>query len=211
MSDIFDYNESEAEIILEDNLVTKDEDINLTAKDPTMSKILLGAGWDLNAFDADALDLDVSLFLLDKDDMTRVDEDFVFYNNMSVLDGGVDHSGDSRTGAGDGDDEAIVLDLHKIPFDIVRIPIVISIYQGYEKEQNMGMVRNSYLRIVNHANAHEILRFKLDKELIDRPETAVICGELRREGPKWHFQAKIEFLAGGLGAFATRYGIIVQE
>src|SRR5690242_8225841 len=133
MADIFDTRYEGKEVELSDGRVNVGDDVNLTAKDPTMHKLLVGAGWDLNAFNADALDLDISMFMIGKDDKTRVDEDFVFYNQIEAFDGGVRHGGDSRTGAGDGDDETISIDLHAVPFDILKIVFVLSIYKGEEK------------------------------------------------------------------------------
>src|SRR5690349_11201078 len=104
MVDILDTRFEGKEIELSDGRVSLGDDINLTAKDPSLNKLVIGVGWDLNAFNADALDLDFSLFMLNKDGVTRADEDFVFYNQPVCLDGGIKHGGDSRTGAGDGDD-----------------------------------------------------------------------------------------------------------
>ena len=210
-SDIFDSSFDPESVQLEDNFVEQGEDINLTSKDPTLHSILVGAGWDLNAFNADALDLDLSLFLLNKDGQTRVDADFIFYNQPETLEGAIKHNGDSRTGAGDGDDESITVDLRGVPFDVMQIAIFISVYKGYEKEQNVGMVRNAYVRIVNAENTHELCRFELDEVLNDKEETGVIVGYLNREGPKWHYKADVEFVAGGLSEIAKRYGLIINQ
>ncbi len=212
MVDIFDPSyDKDVEIKVSDNKVTKGDDINLTAKDPTMNNIVVGVGWTLNAFDADTLDLDISCFLLNKDGKTRVDEDFVFYNNMEGCDGAVCHNGDNLTGAGDGDDETISIDLSGVPFDIVKIMFVFSIYRGEEKGQGMGSVRNGYLRVVNASNTQEILRYDIQSEVEGHEETAMLIASINREGPKWHFEAVGEFVDGGLGAVATEYDIIVHQ
>ncbi len=211
MTDIFDTRFEGKEIQLDDGRVSLGDDINLTAKDPTMYKLMVGMGWDLNVFNADALDLDVSLFLLGKDGLTRSDDDFVFYNQPMTCEGGIRHGGDSRTGAGDGDDESIAIDLHMVPFDVMKIVFVLSIYKGLEKNQNMGMVRNSYLRLVNEANNMELLRYELPAILEDRPETGVIVGSLNREGPKWHFTPLADFAENGLKDFAERFGMIIVQ
>ena len=101
MSDIFDTRFEGKEVQIDDNKVVIGDDMNLMAKDPSLHNIIIGAGWDVNAFDADVLDLDLSLFFVDKHGQTQADEDFVFYNNPVILDGAVKHHGDSRTGAGD--------------------------------------------------------------------------------------------------------------
>ena len=187
------------------------EEINLKEKDPTLRKIVLGAGWDGFSYNSDALDLDLSLLLLDKDRMTRVDEDFIFYNQPEAINGGIRHRGDNRTGAGDGDDETISVFLEAIPFDVFHAYTVMSIYQGYEKEQNLSMVRNSYIRLYNEENQDELIRFKMDGELKGQMETAVVVAALNREGPKWHFKPMMEYYMGGLTEIAKKYGMIVKD
>lgn len=212
MADILDTRFADKAVEIDDGRVQLGQDINLLVKEPSLKKIVIGVGWDLNTYDADALDLDVSLFMLDKNDKTTVDEDFVFYNQKETLGGGVKHGGDSRTGAGEGDDEAIFVDLTQVPFGIQKLVIALSIYRGEEKEQTLSKVQKSYVRIMNAETNLELVRFELDKHLEDHKETAVIIGSVNREGPKWHFTPLAEFVEGGLGAIATRYGcIIVQQ
>ncbi len=209
--DIFDTRFKEKKIELDDNRAKIGDDINLTAKDPTIKRVLIGAGWDLNAFDADALDLDLSVIMINKENTTGADDDFIFYNNMDAYESAIKHNGDSRTGAGDGDDESITIDLQGVPFDVVKFLFVISIYKGEEKAQNMEMVRNAYIRVVNAENGHEFIRYELDDDLKDKTETAMIAASLNREGPKWHFTPLGEFVEGGLGAVAGRYGLVIAQ
>jgi tellurium resistance protein TerD len=211
MVDILDTKFEGKEIKLEDNKVKIGDEVNLTALDPRLRKILVGAGWDMNAFNADALDVDLSVFLIDKNEMTRVDEDFVFYNNTEACAGAVRHGGDSTTGAGDGDDESIAVDLQEIPFDVMRLLFVVSIYKGEEKEQNVGMIRNAYLRIASAESGHEYVRYDMTPDLQDKTETAVVAAVLNREGPKWHFKPVGEYVEGGLAAIAKRYGLIIAQ
>lgn len=212
MSDIFDTQFEGKEVELESNEITLGDEINLFEKDPSLRNILVGAGWDLNTFGgADDLDLDISVFLLDKDQMTRVDGDFIFYNQTEALDGAIKHNGDNRTGAGDGDDETISIDLQGIPFDILQVVLVLSIYKGVEKQQNVGTLRNAYVRIVNAENLFEICRYKLDEILEDKEETGVVIGYINREGPKWHFKPDAELIPAGLGEVARRYGLIINQ
>lgn len=211
MVDIFDTRFEGKDIELEGSFADLGDDINIIEKDPTLKKVLIGSGWDVNAFNAATLDMDLSLFLLDKNGKTRVDEDFVFYNEREVLDGGIKHHGDSRTGAGDGDDECISVDFEKLPFDIMQVMIVLSVYKGYEREQDMGMIRNAYVRIVNEDTGIEILRFNLDEHLKDHAEKAVLAVTLNREGPKWHFKPLMEFVKGGLSEVATQYGCVINQ
>lgn len=211
MTDIFDTRFEGKEIELGDNKILLGEDLNLTAKDPTLKKVHIGVGWDLNVFDSDVLDLDVSLFMVDKNGQTRVDEDFVFYNNMETLNGGVKHNGDSRTGAGKGDDESFTIDLHAVPFDIVQLLFSLTIYKGEEKEQRLGQVRNAYIRVLNAETMHEITRYEMDADLEDKEYTAMIVAVLNREGPKWHFRPVCEFVDGGMRTLAQRYGLIIMQ
>jgi len=169
----------------------------------------VGVGWDLKAFESDPLDLDVSIFLLDKDDRTRIDEDFIFYHNLRDKDGAVSHQGDSRTGAGEGDDEIITIDLMELPFDIIKIAFVLSIYNLDYKDHDFSMVKNVYFRIVNDNSEAEIFRFELDEELSEHE--GLIIGYLERMGAEWIFHAVGETVEGGLGKIASDYGIVVLE
>ncbi len=210
-NDIFDPTLDEVEVEISDNRITKGEEVNLMEKDPTMTNVMVGMGWVLNSFDADTLDLDVSCFLLNNEGKTVVDEDFVFYNNLEARDGAVVHNGDNMTGAGDGDDESISIDLNAVPFEIMKIMFVISIYKGDEKDQQMSSVRSPYIRLINSSNGFEILRYELTEDMKDSEgETAMLVASLNREGPKWHFEAVGELVQGGLAKVATDYDIIVH-
>lgn len=211
MVDIFDTQFENKNVNLDGGFVSLGEDMNLNEKDQTLRKIVIGAGWDSFSFNSNDLDLDLSLFLLNKDGMTRVDEDFIFYNQPEAINGGIRHRGDNRTGAGDGDDETIAVFLEAIPFDILHAYIVLTIYHGYEKEQHMGMARNAYVRLVNEETGDEIVRYKMDVDLKDRLETGVVVAGLNREGPKWHFKPLMEFHQGGLTEISQKYGMVVKE
>ena len=118
--DIFDTRFEGKDIELTSNRVNLDDDIILSDKDPALQNLTVAVGWDSKAFGGQAVDVDISLFLLDKDDMTRKNEDFVFYNQMDTEEGAIKHEGDNRIGAGEGDDETILIDLHGIPYDILE-------------------------------------------------------------------------------------------
>ncbi len=210
MVDIFDTSLENVEVEVSDNRITKGENVNLSSLDPTMSNVVVSMGWDLNAFDADTLDLDLSCFLLNKDNVTRFDEDFIFYNNLQDRDESVVHNGDSRTGAGDGDDESVSINLNGIPFEATKVIFVLSIYRGEEKEQTLAGLRNSYIRILNASNSQELARYDLTPEVVGSKETGMLVASLNREGPKWHFEALGEFVEGGLAKIATNYDIIVH-
>lgn len=186
------------------------EQVNLTRLDPTLNKIMIGVGWDVVGFESEAPDLDASIFLLDKTGKTRNDDDFIFYNNLRSANGEVEHRGDNRTGAGDGDDEVIIADLATMPYDVVSLNFVISIYDAGVREHNFKSVRNCFLRISNPDTGIELMRFNLDKEFKeDLKATAVLVGTLMREGPNWFFDGIGTLEPGGLPKIATDYGIIV--
>lgn len=186
------------------------EQVSLTKLDPTLKYITVGVGWDVIGFENEAPDLDASVFLLDRHDKTAADEDFVFYNCLKSADGSVVHEGDNRTGAGDGDDEIIHIDLMALPFEVSRTAFVVSIYEAALRNHTFNNVRNCFLRIINKETKTEIMRFNLDKEFQENPKTtALIVGMLIREGPNWYFEGTARFEAGGLGKIATDYGIIV--
>lgn len=207
-----DYLEDMPEIIGANdpqNKVVRGEEVNVTVKDPTINEIMVGVGWDLKKFDSKPLDLDVSIFLLNSHDKTRVDSDFIFYNNMIGADGSVKHMGDSRTGAGEGDDEMMFINLNELPYDIAKISFVLSIYDMDFEGHDFSMVKNVYFRIVNKESKHELFRYELDDEL-DANE-GLIIGYLERVGAEWLFQAVGETVKDGLGKIADDYGMVIQE
>lgn len=195
------------------NKLRPGDEMNVTKKDPTIKTVTAGMGWAFRGFDAEAPDLDVCVFLLDKHGQTRVDEDFIFYNNRMGGDGSVRHLGDSRTGAGDGDDEQIELNLATLPFEIVKIVFVLSLYNldvGLES-QNFSMVRNVYFRLFNQETRHEIFRLEVDEHVIGMEGNGMIFGELDRIGSEWLFTAHVEPIKGGLAKIAADYGIMVMQ
>lgn len=211
VDDILDTRFEGKDVDLSGNRLNLGDEVNLTMKDPSLKNLHIGMGWDLNAFDADVLDLDVSVFLLDKNDMTKADEDFIFYNNLQDATGSVKHLGDSRTGAGDGDDESISIDMHAVTYDVYKVVFVISIYRGEEKQQSLKKLQNAFIRLVNKDTNIELCRYELSKHLEDKLETSMIVGILNREGPKWHFIPKADFVEGGLGAIAKKYGCLITQ
>lgn len=192
------------------NKMKRGDSLDLSLKDPTLKKATIGVGWDLRAFEGEPIDLDFCVFLLDKRNVTRVDSDFVFYNNPVGSDGAVRHTGDSRTGAGDGDDEVVHINLQALPFDVSKIVFAISIYDlETDSNLNFDRVRNVFFRLVNRDTGHELFRYELDSDM--GQHSALVIGELERVGPKWVFHAQGESIEGGLTKLATRYGIIVAE
>jgi tellurium resistance protein TerD len=195
----------------EPNLIRlkRGEEINITKLDPTIRDITVGIGWDLKRFEGDPVDVDACVFLLDKNNKTVVDEDFVFYGNLIARDGAVKHLGDSRTGAGDGDDEKIIIDLMALPFEVVRIVFTLSIYDLDDSNNDFSMVKNVYFRVENNNTTLETFRFELDGEL--GTGTGLIIGALERMGSEWIYQALGEPADGGLVKIATDYGLIISQ
>ncbi|MCB9990362.1 MAG: TerD family protein [Rhodospirillales bacterium] len=187
------------------------EYIDLVEKVPTLKRIVIGAGWDQLSPEADLVDVDLSLFLCDKTDKTRIDEDFIFYNNPKACDGAVRHLSDSRTGAGAGDDEEVFLDLNGVPFDVIKIVCVLSIYDPEIKGHNFNMVKNIYMRIVNKDDGEEVFRYAPPEDKLKGASTAVVLGTLIREGPRWIYEAAAEVTGAGLAKVATDYGLIIKE
>ncbi len=192
------------------NYISKGEYIDLLEKDPTMKNITIGAGWDQKAFEEEPVDVDLSLFLLDKTEMTRIDEDFIFYNNDRACEGAIQHLMDNRTGAGEGDDENVFIDLNGVPFDIVKIIFVFSIYDPEIKGHHFGMVKNMFFSITNKDDGQEIARYRIDPD-DQKGGNAMIVTTLIREGPKWILEASADVSNAGLAKVATDYGIIIKE
>ncbi|MBL4588770.1 MAG: TerD family protein [Alphaproteobacteria bacterium] len=204
------------------NKVSQGDTVELLELAPQLKKGIVGVGWDLIGFDESAADLDVSLFLLDKNDQTREDEDFVFYGNLETLDGGINHSGDSRSGAGSGDDEQIIIDFSVIPFDVTKIVVTLTIYDPDTKGYSFNNVRNVYMRLEDKDKdtEQELFRYFLDKELKAVPKdivndtnelcvNALYIGCFRRDANSWIFDALGEMDEGGLAKIATKYGMVI--
>lgn len=192
-------------------LIKRGDYLDLLRKDPTLKKIRIGAGWEQRLMEEERIDIDLSAFILDARGMTRVDEDFIFYNNESGAGGGIKHLGDSRTGAGEGDDEALTIDLSALPFDIHRVVFAISIYDEEGKGHNFSLVRDVFLRVVNEEDQNEICRFIFQGEDELKGGNAIYVATMIREGPKWHFEVQADVVNGSLAEIATKYGIVVRE
>lgn len=170
----------------------------------SLTKVIVGLGWDVNRYDGGAdFDLDAAAFMLGANGKVRSDADFIFYNNKNGA--GVTHTGDNRTGAGDGDDEQIAVDLTAVPLDVEKIAFTVTIDQAESRGQNFGMVENSFIRIVDEATGTELLKYDLGEDY--SIETAVVVAELYRNNGEWKFNAIGSGFQGGLGALCANYGI----
>ncbi len=181
--------------------------------DKSMSMALVGLGWDINQYDSGAdFDLDASAFLLGADGKVRKDEDFIFYGNLKSADGAVRHTGDNLTGEGDGDDEVLIIDFTKVPADVQKIAITVTIYEAQQRGQNFGQVSNAYVRVARMANENdmagsEVLKFDLVEEF--SIETALVVCEIYRNNGDWKFNAVGAGYQGGLEALCRSFGVNV--
>jgi len=183
----------------------KGGNVNLSKEAPGLSKVIIGLGWDPRATDGKEFDLDGSAFLLKADGKVRGDSDFIFYNNLKSTDGSVTHTGDNRSGEGDGDDERVVVDLSQVPAEIDRLAVSVTIHEAEQRNQNFGMVSRAYIRCLNADGEKEIARYDLSED--GSVETAMIFGELYRAGSEWKFRAVGQGYKGGLGPLARSYGV----
>lgn len=178
-----------------------------------MTMALIGLGWDVNQYDGGAdFDLDASAFILGANGKVRSDADFIFYNNLESVDGSVRHTGDNLTGEGDGDDEVLIIDFSKVPADVQKIAITVTIYDAQARGQNFGQVSNAYVRVARMANENdttgtEVLKFDLVEEF--SIETAIVVCEIYRNNGEWKFNAVGSGYQGGLAALGKAYGVNV--
>lgn len=187
--------------------LSKGGNVNLSKEAPGLNKIIVGLGWDARATDGAAFDLDASAFLVKLDGKVRSDSDFIFYNQLKSTCGSVEHTGDNKTGAGEGDDETIKVELSKVPADLDKIVFAVTINDADTRKQNFGQVSHAYIRIVNEEGGVEIARYDLSEDA--SVETAMIFGEIYRVGTDWKFKAVGQGFAGGLGPLATSFGVSV--
>jgi tellurium resistance protein TerD len=183
----------------------KGGNVNLSKEAPGLTRVIVGLGWDPRATDGAAFDLDGSAFLLKSDAKVRGDNDFIFYNNLKSSDGSVLHNGDNTTGAGEGDDETLLVDLSKVPADIDKVSFCVTIHEAEARKQNFGMVGKAFIRCLNADGNAELTRYDLSED--GSTETAMIFGELYRAGSEWKFKAVGQGFKGGLGPLARSFGV----
>ncbi|KAB8057862.1 chemical-damaging agent resistance protein C [Janthinobacterium sp. FT14W] len=183
----------------------KGGNVNLSKEAPNLKKIIVGLGWDPRSTDGATFDLDGSAFLLKSDGKVRGDSDFIFYNNLKSTDGSVVHTGDNQTGEGEGDDERIEIDLTRVPNDIDRISITVTIHDADARRQNFGMISKAFIRCLNAEGEREIARYDLSED--SSTETAMIFGEIYRYNGEWKFKAIGQGFNGGLGPLARSFGV----
>ena len=184
----------------------KGERISLEKVAPSLAAGFIGLGWDINSTDTGGdFDLDASVFLLGANDKLVSDQHFIFYNNLVSPDSenSVKLLGDNRTGEGDGDDEGVIVDLRKVPPEVEKIVVTVTIYEAAKRKQNFGQVSNAYIRLVDVQTKDEILRYDLSEDF--SIETAVVMAELYKKDNEWRLNAVGNGFEGGLQALLNRY------
>lgn len=189
--------------------LSKGQKVSLTKDNPGLQSVVVGLGWDVNAFDTGGdFDLDAAAFLLTDTGKVSSAGDFVFFGNLRHSSGAVEHLGDNTTGAGDGDDEQIRINLSAVPANISKIAFTVTIYEAEARRQNFGQVSNAFIRIYNEATGEEMLRYDLGEDF--SIETAAVFGELYKNGAEWKFNAIGSGYQGGLAALCANFGVEVE-
>jgi tellurium resistance protein TerD len=186
--------------------LSKGERISLEKVSPNLQAAFIGLGWDTKVTDTGHdFDLDSSTFLLGADEKLISDKHLIFYNNLTSPDPdqSVKQMGDNKTGAGEGDDEALIVDLRKVPDDVAKIVITVTIHEAEKRKQNFGQVRNAFVRLMDVQTKEELVRYDLAEDY--STETAMIMAELYRKDGDWRLNAVGEGYEGGLPALVDRY------
>ncbi|GAA3050466.1 tellurium resistance protein TerD [Streptomyces olivoverticillatus] len=187
--------------------LSKGGNVSLTKEAPGLTAVTVGLGWDVRTTTGTDFDLDASAIAVNAGGRVYSDSHFVFFNNTATPDQTIVHTGDNTTGQGDGDDESIKVNLAGLPADVDKIVFPVSIYDATTRAQNFGQVRNAYIRIVNQAGGAEIARYDLSEDAAT--ETAMVFGELYRNGAEWKFRAVGQGYASGLAGIAKDFGVNV--
>ena len=187
--------------------LSKGGNVSLTKEAPGLTAALAGLGWDARTTTGEDVDLDASALMVDANSRIISDAHFIFFNNLRSPDGSVEHTGDNLTGEGEGDDEVIKVNLQGVPQEVDKIVVTVSIYDAENRRQSFGQVRNAFIRVVNQADNAEITRYDLSEDA--STETAMIFGEVYRNGAEWKFRAVGQGYSTGLSGIARDFGVNV--
>ena len=187
--------------------LSKGGNVSLTKEAPGLTAITVGLGWDVRTTTGTDFDLDASAIVLDASGKVLSDKHFVFFNNTATPDQTVVHAGDNLTGQGEGDDEQIKVNLAGLPAEADKLVFPVSIYDAENRSQNFGQVRNAFIRVVNQNGDAEIARYDLSEDAAT--ETAMVFGEIYRNGAEWKFRAIGQGYASGLRGIAQDFGVNV--
>ncbi|MDQ2797447.1 MAG: TerD family protein [Actinomycetota bacterium] len=185
--------------------LNKGGNVSLTKEAPGLTAVLVGLGWDARTTTGADFDLDASALMVGTNGKIPSDAHFVFFNNLTSPDGSVEHTGDNLTGEGEGDDEVIKVNLAGVPAEVDKIVVTVSIYDAEARTQAFGQVRNAYIRVVNQADNNELTRYDLSEDASS--ETAMVFGEVYRNGGEWKFRAVGQGYSTGLAGIARDYGV----
>ena len=187
--------------------LAKGGNVSLSKVAPNLTEALVGLGWDVRTTTGLDFDLDASALMLGAGGKVLSDAHFVFYNQLTSPDGSVRHTGDNRTGEGEGDDESIELDLLTVPQDVQKIVFAVSIHDAEARRQSFGQVHGAFIRLVNRADGSEVVRYDLSEDA--STETAMVFGEVYRYSGEWKFRAVGQGYASGLRGIAQDFGVDV--
>jgi tellurium resistance protein TerD len=185
--------------------LSKGQNVSLSKTDPSLTKLVIGLGWDSRSTDGQDFDIDASAFMISEAGKVRSDADFIFFNQLRSGCGSVEHTGDNRTGEGEGDDEQIKVNLSSVPQAIQKVVITVTIHDAEQKGQSFGQVGNAFIRVINEETQVEVVRYDLSEDY--STETAMIFGEVYRHNGEWKFKAVGQGYAGGLGAMCKQFGV----
>lgn len=186
----------------------KGQNVSLSKEAPGLKEVGFGLGWDARSTDGSDFDLDASALILGEDGKVLSDQHFIFYNNTTDPSGAVVHTGDNKTGEGEGDDERIAIDVSKMVAEVNKVVFVVTIHEAETRNQNFGQVSNAFIRAINNADNTEIARYDLSEDA--SVETAMIFGEFYRHGEEWKFKAVGQGYAGGLAGVAGDFGVNIS-
>ncbi len=187
--------------------LSKGGNVSLTKAAPNLTAVMVGLGWDVRTTTGADFDLDASAIVCNASGKVISDQHFIFFNNLRSPDGAVEHQGDNLTGAGEGDDEQVKVNLAGLPAEADKVVFTVSIYDAETRNQSFGQVQNAFIRVVNNADNNELARYDLSEDA--STETAMVFGELYRHGAEWKFRAIGQGYASGLRGIALDYGVNV--
>ena len=183
----------------------KGGNVSLSKEAPGLTEVTVGLGWDARVTDGSKFDLDASIFILGESGQVLDDASFIFYNNKKSADGSVEHLGDNQSGEGAGDDEQANVKLTGLAAAVKKLVFAVTIHDAEARKQSFGQVANAYIRVVNKADGKELARYDLSEDA--STETAMVFGELYRNGDEFKFKAIGQGFAGGLAPLAKSMGV----
>ena len=187
--------------------LSKGGNVSLSKEAPGLSEVIVGLGWDPRVTDGTEFDLDASVFIVGESGKVLDDNSFIFYNNKKSTDGSVEHMGDNRSGAGEGDDEQVTVKLTGLAATVKKLVFAVTIHDAEARKQSFGQVSNAYIRVINKADGKELARYDLSEDA--STETAMIFGEVYRSGEEFKFKAIGQGFAGGLKPLAEAHGVSI--